>query len=104
MKIKSFFEWKDFGFDYERILRILKKTYGWGNGVLASVDDFESDEEYFLNPKDDDQYVEQFNIYLTDKNLNRLRNKFNNNQSLRLGKWKTGFQVENPTSIYNKLY
>jgi len=104
MNIKRFFEWNDSIFDYERILRILKNTYGWGDGILTSIDEFESNQEYFLNPQDDDQYIEQFHIYLTDKKLNRFRNMFNNNLNLRLGEWKTGFQVKNPTSIYNKLY
>ena len=103
MKIKKFFEMFEEKFDYDRIIRILKKTYGWGLGVVTSIDEFETNTEYFLNPQNDDEYIEQFNIFLTDKTKNRLRGDFRNDHSLRLGKWKLGIQVDKPTSIYNKL-
>jgi hypothetical protein len=103
MKIKKFNEMFENKFDYDRIIRILRKTYGWGMGVISSIDEFEQNPEYFQSPQDDDQYIELFNIFLTDKNMNRLRGEFRNNHSLRLGKWKLGIQVDRPTSIYNKL-
>lgn len=103
MKIKKFYEMFEDKFDYDKIIENLKKKYGWGLGVISHIDEFEQNSEYFLNPQDDFDYVDQFHIYLTDKNLNRLRGRFKNDPSLRLGKWKLGFQVDKPTSIYNKL-
>jgi hypothetical protein len=38
-------------FDYDRIISILKKTHGWGFGIIDSIDEFESNEEYFKNPQ-----------------------------------------------------
>lgn len=104
MKIKKFNEMFNEKFDYERIVRILKKTYGWGMGILTYIDDFESNSEYFKDPQSDDDYIEQFNIYLSDKRVNRERGKFNNITNIKLGKWKLSTQVDNPVSIYNKLY
>lgn len=104
MRIKKFLEMMDDKFDYQRIIQILKKTYGWGIGIITSIDEFENNPDYFSNPQTDDDYIEQFNIYLTDKIANRSRSKLNNTPSLRLGKWKLGIQVDSPTSIYNKLY
>lgn len=90
-------------FDYDTIISIMKKSYGWGMGVISFIDEFENNEEYFSNPDNDHDYSIQFNIFLTDKQTGQLRGEFNNKQSLRLGKWKTGFQVAAPVSIYNKL-
>ena len=90
-------------FDYDKIIRILKKSHGWGFGVLSMTDEFEDNSEYFKNPQDDHDYAEQFHIFLTDKETGQLRGDFSNSHSLRLGKWKTGIQVANPVSIYNKL-
>jgi hypothetical protein len=89
-------------FDYDKIIKLMK-TYGWGLGVVTSIDEFEENTEYFLNPQNEDDYIEQFHIFLTDKSSNRLRGQFRNDHSLRLGKWKLGIQVDKPTSIYNKL-
>lgn len=90
-------------FDYDRIILILKKTHGWGFGIISSIDEFENNSEYFLNPEDENDYAEQFHIFLTDKETGQLRGEFNNKHSLRLGKWKIGNQVASPVSIYNKL-
>jgi len=102
--IKSFNEMKFVDkFDYDRIINILKKSHGWGFGVISQIDDFEDNIEYFLNPIDDNDYAEQFHIYLTDKETGRLRGEFRNTHSLRLGKWRLGIQSQKPTSIYTKL-
>ena len=47
MKIKRFFEMYEDRFDYDKILKTLKDTYGWGFGVISSIDEFESNDEYF---------------------------------------------------------
>ncbi len=91
-------------FDYEKILRTLKNSYGWGLGVITSIDEFESNEEYFLDPKSEEDYIDQFNVYLKDKQVGKERGKLDSTPSLRLGKWKLGYQVDKPTSIYNRLY
>jgi hypothetical protein len=90
-------------FDYDHIISILKKTHGWGFGIISSIDEFEDNKEYFLNPIDDNDYAEQFHIFLTDKQTGQIRGQFQNKHSLRQGKWKLGIQVNNPTSFYNKL-
>ena len=90
-------------FDYDRIISILKKCHGWGFGIINSIDEFESSDEYFLNPIDDNDYAEKFHIFLTDRQTGQLRGGIQNRSNLRLGKWKTGFQVNQPISIYNKL-
>lgn len=74
--IKSFNEMYEDKFDYDKIIRVLRKTHGWGMGVLTSVDSFESNEEYFLNPENDEEYISQFHIYLTDMQSGRLRGEF----------------------------
>ena len=104
MKIKRFFEMYEDRFDYDKILKVLKDNYGWGFGVISSIDEFESNDEYFIDPQSDDDYIDQFNVFLKDKQVGKMRGKLNNTHSLRLGKWKLGYQVNNPTSIYNKLY
>ena len=101
-KIKKFFEMFEDKYDYDRIIKILKKSHGWGSGVINDIDDFESNEEYFLNPVDDNMYAEMFHIYLTDKQCKRLRGEFNNDSKLRLGRWKTGIQVNKPFSVWNQ--
>lgn len=101
-KIRKFYEMFKDKFDYDRIISIIKKTHGWGFGVINYMDEFESNKEYFLNPSDENDYAEQFHIYLTDRECGRLRGGFNNDPSLRLGKWKTGFQVNHPVSIYSQ--
>jgi hypothetical protein len=104
MKIKRFYEMYEEKYNYDKILKSLKKTYGWGIGVINQIDNFESNDEYFENPIDDDDYIIKFNVYLNDLKTGKMRGQFNNTHALRLGKWKTGHQVDNPTSIYNKLY
>ena len=108
--LKSFNEHKSINemnyedkFDYSKIIRILKKSHGWGFGIVSSIEEFEDNQEYFLNPIDENDYAEQFHIFLTDKETGQLRGQFNNKHSLRLGKWKIGNQVASPVSIYNKL-
>ena len=66
MRIERFYEMFEGQFDYDRIVTIMKKKYGWGLGVINFTEDFESNSEYFLSPKDDRQYAEQFNIFLSD--------------------------------------
>lgn len=104
MRIKKFFEMFSEDFDYDKIIKILRKSYGWGMGIITKIDEFEGNQEYFLDPQNDDDYIEQFNIFLKELSSNRLRGKFNNTQSLKMGKWKLGPNVNYPTSIYNKLY
>lgn len=104
MKIKRFFEMFEDKYDYTKIVDILRNNYGWGNGIIASIDDFESNDQYFTFPDTDDEYAEEFNIYLKDVQVGRMRGKLNTTPALRLGKWKLGYQVDNPVSIYNKLY
>ncbi len=89
-------------YDYDKIIRMLKKTHGWGFGVIQSIDDFESNVEYFIDPVDENDYVEQFHIYLTDLKCGRLRGQFNNDSKLRVGHWNKGIQVSKPTSIWNQ--
>lgn len=103
MKIKKFNEMFEDKYDYKSILNYLTNK-GWGIGILSYLDDFESNSDYFESPQHERDYAEQFHVYLVDLFDNRLRGKFNNTQSLRLGKWKTGVQVNKPVSIYNKLY
>lgn len=83
-------------FDYDRIISILKKSHGWGFGVISNIDSFEDNEEYFLNPEDNNDYAEQFHIYLTDMENGQLRGRFNNKTSLKN-------QSFNYPSFYNKL-
>lgn len=104
MKIKRFFEMFEDKYDYAKIVDILRKNYGWGIGILSSIDEFESNEEYFTYPESDYEYAEEFNVYLQDVKVDKMRGKLNNTSSLRLGNWQTGIQVDKPTSIYNKLY
>ena len=101
-KIKKFFEMFEDRYDYDRIITILKKTHGWGFGVINDIDEFESNEEYFLDPIDDNMYAEMFHIYLTDKKCGRLRGQYNNDSKLRVGRWKTGVQVNKPISIWSQ--
>jgi hypothetical protein len=103
MKIERFNEMFIDNYDYDKIITILKKKYGWGMGVINFTEDFESNTEYFFEPKSDLDYAEQFNIFLSDMEQGKMRGEFQNNHSLRLGKWKIGNQVDKPTSIYNKL-
>jgi hypothetical protein len=104
MKIKRFFEMFEDKYDYTKIVDILRKNYGWGIGILSSVDEFESNDEYFTYPETDDEYAEEFNVYLTDVKVGRMRGELDNTTSLRLGQWSTGIQVDKPVSIYNRLY
>lgn len=90
-------------FNYDHIISILKKSHGWGFGVISSIDEFESNPEYFLNPDNDNDYAEQFHIFLTDKETGQMRGQFQNKHSLKQGNWKASVSVNSPTSIYNKL-
>lgn len=103
MKIKRFFEFLSKNFDYDEIFRLLGKTHGWGVGSFQEIENFENDDEYYKDPTDENDYVEQFHIYLTDKETNRMRGKSHRNDSLRVGKWQHGVQVLYPISIHNKL-
>jgi len=104
MRIKKFYEmFHSEKYDYDKIMTILKKSHGWGFGIINKIDDFESNSEYFLDPIDENDYSEQFHVYLTDLKGGRLRGEMNRNHSLRMGKWRLGIPVATPTSIYNKL-
>lgn len=89
-------------FDYDRIIKMMKKIHNWGLGIVSSIEDFEKNDEYFKQPIDENDYVEQFHIYLTDLEGGRLRNQFNNNTKLRVGKWKIGPIVNHPNSIWSQ--
>lgn len=102
IKIKKFFE-MNHNFDYEKVLKLLRGNYGWGMGSMINVEDFEDNEEYFKNPSNEDEYVDQFHSYLTDLKHGELRDKFRNRTSLRVGEWQRGVRVIRPTSIYNKF-
>ena len=102
--IRKFNEMYEDRYDYDHILRMLKADHGWGFGSISYVDDFESNDLYFFDPKTDDQYAEQFHVYLTDQQSGQLRGRFNNRDSVRLGKWQTGTQANSPVSIYNRMY
>ena len=103
MRIERFNEMFEGQFDYDRIVTILKKKYGWGLGIINFTEDFESNPEYFSSPKDDRDYADQFNIFLSDMEIGKMRGEFQNTHSLEPGKWRLGYQVSKPTSIYNKL-
>jgi hypothetical protein len=103
MRYLKYFE-QTTNFDYDYILRILKKNHGWGNGSANYFDNFENNEEYFLKPQDSNEYADQFHIFLTDLTTGRLRGEFHKTPSgLRTGKWKMSIPVYNPISIYNRL-
>ncbi len=102
MRIKKFNEMFEEKYDYDKIISILKKTHGWGFGVLQSIDAFESDDEYFKDPIDDNDYAEQFHIYLTDLETGRLRGQINRDSKIRVGLWNKQISVNNPRSIWNQ--
>jgi len=84
------------GFNYDRILSILRKVHGWGNSCNQQIKEFESS-EFFKNPIDNNDYVEQFHIFLTDKFIEH------GNDSLKVGKWRGQGVVQRPVSIYNQM-
>lgn len=103
MKYLKFFE-ELVNYDYDFILRILRKNHGWGNASANYFMQFEKDNEYFLNPQDSNDYANQFHVFFTDLQSGRLRGTFHKEPSgLRLGTWKTSISVKSSTSIYNKL-
>ena len=104
MRIKRVREMFDNVYDYSNIINTMKKSYGWGFGVLNFLDDFESNSEYFKSPKNDEEYASEFHCYLKDLTTNRLRGEFQNTQTLRLGNLQSDIQVNRPESIYNKYY
>lgn len=89
-------------FDYDRIILILKKTKGWGFGIISSIDEFENNQEYFLNPQNEDEYAEQFHIFLTDKINGSLRGKFINNPSINFGNFRGQPHLNKPSNWYGK--
>jgi hypothetical protein len=103
MRIKRFNEMMDNKFNYDHIIRTMVKNHGWGNGCIDYVNDFESNSEYFLNPQNDNEYAEQFHIYLTDLQTGQLRGQLQNKHNLRQGKWKLGTQVNRQVNWYSKL-
>lgn len=87
-------------FDYDKILRILNKTKGWGGGCIDFISDFENS-DYFKYPQDDHEYVEQFHIFLVDRQSGKVGG-WSPRPSLPLGKWKVGPTVMSPTSWYSR--
>lgn len=103
MKYLKYFE-ELVSYDYDFIFKILKKNHGWGNGCLNYIEQFEKNSEYFFNPEDSNDYVNQFHVFLTDLQTGRLRGDFHKEPSgLRQGVWKMSIPVRQTTSIYNKL-
>jgi len=102
-RIKKFNEMSGDKFNYDHIIRTMQKNHGWGNGWVTQTSDFESNSEYFLNPQNDNEYAEQFHIYLTDLQTGQMRGGFQNKHNLRLGKWRLGTQVDRPVNWYSKL-
>jgi len=94
--LKVYEEWNYF--DSDKIIRILNKTKGWGNGVIQYMNDFENS-DFFLNPQDENEYSDPFHVYLTDITSSPNRR---NLPSLPLGKWKPAPTVISPTSWYSK--
>ena len=72
-------------------------------GVMSYMDDFENS-EYYLNPNNDDEYIEQFHIYLTDMQSGQLRGSYNNKSSLKLGKWRMQPLLPNPNPLSNNNF
>lgn len=92
--LKKFIEMYEDKYNYDHIISILKKSHGWGLGVISSIDEFENNSEYFLDPGDDNDYAEKFHIYLTDKKTGFMRGDYNRKYSIK---------ANNLTSFYNKL-
>lgn len=91
-------------FDYDYILRILRKNHGWGNGCSNYFSQFENNSEYFLSPQDSNEYAEQCHVFLTDLQTGRLRGAFTKEPSgLRTGVWKMSIPVVNPPQHYKYL-
>jgi hypothetical protein len=104
MKHLKYFENFNSNYDYDMILRIMKKTHGWGNGCYQYFDDFENDSNYFNNPEDSSLYANQFHVYLTDLQNGRLRGQFHKVPSgLRPGVWKMSIPVYKPATIQKYL-
>lgn len=101
-KIKRFNEIYTNVYNYEHVTKLIK-SHGWGMGSIQFTNEFEENSEYFKDPIGDNDYAEQFHIYLTDKKFNRVRTGLNRNYPLRVGKWQMGTQVTEPVSFYNKL-
>lgn len=103
IKIKRFGEILE-SFDYDRIKKDLRSSHGWGEGSMTLCSDFEQNSEYFENPKNEIEYVDQFHIYLFDLFSNRIRdNGLPRNNGIVLGDWPFGTKVSNPRNFYNKL-
>jgi hypothetical protein len=91
-------------YDYDFILRIIKKEHGWGNGSSQYFNEFENNTDYFNNPIDSNDYANNFHIYLTDLQNGRLRGDFHKVPSgLRTGIWKMSMPVYNPNQIKKYL-
>lgn len=96
MKNLKTFEAFGNGYNYERILSTLRKVHRWGNSCRQYLKEFETS-EYFKDPIDNNDYVEQFNIFLSDKFFKK------GNNSLKVGQWRRQPTITRPTSIYNQL-
>ncbi len=104
MKYVKFFENFNSNYDYDMILRIMKKVHGWGNGCSQYFDDFENNGDYFKNPEDSHLYANEFHVFLTDLQTGRLRGQFHKVPSgLRPGVWKMSIPVYKPPTIQKYL-
>lgn len=103
IKIRRFNEMLQ-SFDYDRIKRNLRSSYGWGEGSMTLCSDFEQNSEYYEEPKNEIEYVDQFHIYLFDLFSNRMRNSGLPRQiGIHLGDWPFGTKVSKSKNFYNKL-
>jgi hypothetical protein len=97
MKHLKYFENFNSEYDYDMILRILKKKNGWGNACSQFFEQFEDNTEYFSSPQDSNEYAEQFHIFLTDLQNKSLKGEFSKTPSgLRTGVWKMSIPVYQP--------
>jgi hypothetical protein len=59
-------------FNYDYIIKALTKgQYGWGNSIKTMIDDFESCEDY-SKPVSNDDYILQFDEYLTKIKIGKV--------------------------------
>ncbi len=103
IKIKRFNEMLR-SFDYDRIKRDLRSSHGWGEGSMTLCSEFEQNSEYFENPKNEIEYVDQFHVYLFDLFSKRMRGSGLPRQTgIHLGEWPFGAKISTPRNFYNKL-
>lgn len=71
-KLKRFLEFfeEEFTYDRNHIMNIMKKVYGFGDGVYQYMDEFEKNKDFFYDPKNDNDYAKEFNVYLKGEKYN----------------------------------